>query len=144
MREHIRLTAMASILSVGLLVTPYTAFATSLEDALRAALSNSLSLSASRNNWAAARENIDDAQSSKEWRATGSLSGTQYMSNAATATRDGFLSSQSGSTTVTLSRNLYDGGQRDENLLLRQIQRDVAEARYLGAEQRVILATVEV
>ena len=69
---------------------PYTAFATTLEDALRAALSNSLSLSASRNNWAAARDNIDGAQSTEEWRATGTLSGTQSMTNAATATRDGF------------------------------------------------------
>ena len=143
MQTKIHLTAIASILSVGLLITPCTAFATTLEDALRAALSNSLSLSASRNNWAAARENIDGAQSTKEWRATGTLSGNQSMTNAATATRDGFLSSQRGSATVTLSRNLYDGGQRDENLLLRQLQRDIAEARYLGAEQRVILATVE-
>ena len=143
MQTKIYLTVIASIFSVGLLIIPYTAFAKTLEDALRAALSNSLSLSASRNNWAAARENIDGAQSTKEWRTTGTLSGTQSMTNAATATRDGFLSSQSGSATVTLSRNLYDGGQRDENLLFRQLQRDIAEARYLGAEQRVILATVE-
>ncbi len=90
MQMKIHLTAIASILSVGLLITPYTAFATTLEDALRAALSNSLSLSASRNNWRP-RENIDGAQSTKEWRATGTLSGTQSMTNAATATRDGFL-----------------------------------------------------
>ena len=76
MQTKIHLTAIASIFSVGLLITPYTTFATTLEDALRAALSNSLSLSASRNNWAAARENIDGAQSTKEWRATGTLSGT--------------------------------------------------------------------
>jgi len=143
MLKNIYLTAMASILFIGLLATPHTAFAITLEEALRASLSNSLTLSASRNNWVAARENIDSAQSTKEWRATGTLSGSQLMTNAATATREGFLSSQSGGATVTLSRNLYDGGQRDENLLLRQLQRDVAEARYLGTEQRVMLATVE-
>lgn len=137
------LSAAVSLLSAGLLLAPNPSSALSLEDAFRAGLSHSLALGASRNSWAAARDNIDGAQSTKEWRADGTVSGTQALTNAATAARDGFLASQSASATVNLSRNLYDGGQSSENTLLRTLQRDIAEARYLGVEQQVILGTAE-
>ena len=143
MPDKFRLAAVLSFVSVGFLAVPGAAFALSLEDAVKASLTNSLSLSASRNNWAAARDNIDTARSTKEWRATGTLSGTHFKTNSDSSTRDGFLDSQSGSATLKLARNLYDGGQQDENLILRTLQRDIAEARYLAAEQHVILSASE-
>ena len=143
MPDKFRLAAVLSFVSVGFLAVPGAAFALSLEDAVKASLTNSLSLSASRNNWAAARDNIDTALSTKEWRATGTLSGTHSKTDSDLATRDGFLDSQSGSATLKLARNLYDGGQQDENLILRKLQRDIAEARYLAAEQHVILSASE-
>ena len=143
MPDKFRLAAVLSFVSVGFLAVPGAAFALSLEDAVKASLTNSLSLSASRNNWAAARDNIDTARSTKEWRATGTLSGTHSKTDSDLATRDGFLDSQSGSATLKLARNLYDGGQQDENLILRTLQRDIAEARYLAAEQHVILSASE-
>jgi outer membrane protein len=143
MPDKFRLAAFLSFVSVGFLAVPGAALALSLEDAVKASLTNSLSLSASRNNWAAARDNIDTARSTKEWRATGTLSGTHSKTDSDLATRDGFLDSQSGSATLKLARNLYDGGQQDENLILRTLQRDIAEARYLAAEQHVILSASE-
>ena len=143
MPDKFRLATVLSFVSVGFLAVPEAAFALSLEDAVKASLTNSLSLSASRNNWAAARDNIDTARSTKEWRATGTLSGTHSKTDSDLATRDGFLDSQSGSATFKLARNLYDGGQQDENLILRTLQRDIAEARYLAAEQHVILSASE-
>ena len=143
MPDKFRLATVLSFVSVGFLAVPGAAFALSLEDAVKASLTNSLSLSASRNNWAAARDNIDTARSTKEWRATGTLSGTHSKTDSDLATRDGFLDSQSGSATLKLARNLYDGGQQDENLILRTLQRDIAEARYLAAEQHVILSASE-
>ena len=143
MPDKFRLATVLSFVSVGFLAVPGAAFALSLEDAVKASLTNSLSLSASRNNWAAARDNIDTALSTKEWRATGTLSGTHSKTDSDLATRDGFLDSQSGSATLKLARNLYDGGQQDENLILRALQRDIAEARYLAAEQHVILSASE-
>ena len=143
MPDKFRLAAVLSFVSVGFLAVPGAAFALSLEDAVKASLTNSLSLSASRNNWAAARDNIDTARSTKEWRATGTLSGTHSKTDSDLATRDGFLDSQSGSATLKLARNLYDGGQQDENMILRTLQRDIAEARYLAAEQHVILSASE-
>ena len=110
--------------------------ATGLDDALRAALANSLSLEASRKSWLAAREDIGTAIATSEWRATGTVVGNQKMINEASAKRDGFLDSQSATATVSLSRNLYDGGQTTETSKLRQIQLDIAEAGYRGAEQR--------
>ena len=76
MPDKFRLATVLSFVSVGFLAVPGAAFALSLEDAVKASLTNSLSLSASRNNWAAARDNIDTARSTKELRATGTLSGT--------------------------------------------------------------------
>lgn len=117
--------------------------ATSLDEALRAALANSLSLEASRNTWLAAREDIGTAISTSEWRATGSLVGTQKMTNEAAAKKSGFLDSQSATATVSLTKNLYDGGQTTETTRLRQIQLEIAEAGYRAAEQQVMLTVIE-
>ena len=82
MPDKFCLAAVLSFVSVGFLAVPGAAFALSLEDAVKASLTNSLSLSASRNNWAAARDNIDTALSTKEWRATGTLSGTHSKTDS--------------------------------------------------------------
>ena len=124
-----------------LLVSP--AAALSLDDALRTAVGNSLSLQSARESWLSAREDIGSAVSTSEWRATGTVTGNQYKTDAASAAKSGFLDSQSLNATVSLSRNLYDGGQTDENMRLRAMQLDIAEARYLAAEQRVLMQTVE-
>ena len=117
--------------------------ATTLDDALRAALDNSLALEASRKSWLAAREDIGTSISTSEWRATGTLVGNQKMIDEAAAKKDGFLDSQSATATVSLTRNLYDGGQTTETSRLRQIQLEIAEANYLGVEQRVMLQVIE-
>ena len=117
--------------------------ALTLDEALRAAVGNSLSLQSSRESWLAAREDIGTAVSTSEWRATGTLTGNQYKTDASSATKSGFLDSQTANATVSLSRNLYDGGQTDENTRLRKMQLDIAGARYLAAEQQVLMQTVE-
>lgn len=134
-------------LTVAVIVASFSlagpAAALTLEEALRAAVGNSLSLQSERESWLSAREEIGTAISTSEWRATGTLTGNQYKTDAPTAAKSGFLDSQSANATVSLSRNLYDGGQTDENTRLRTMQLDVAEARYLAAEQRVLMQTVE-
>ena len=125
------------------LATSVPAGAVTLEETLRAALSNSLTLQSARKSWLASREDIATAVSTSEWRATGTLTGNQYKTDAKGATKSGFLDSQSVNATVSLSRNLYDGGQTDENARLGAIQLDIAEARYRAAEQQVLLGTIE-
>ena len=136
------LSLFTSVLSIVLLpLAP--AGAVTLEETLRAALANSLSLQSARKSWLASREDIGAAVSTSEWRATGTLTGNQYKTDAPAARTGGFLDSQSMNATVSLSRNLYDGGQTDENTRLRTIQLHISEARYKAAEQKVLLATIE-
>jgi len=136
------IAVFATLSSAGLLLAAPAA-ALSLDEALRAAVGNSLSLQSARENWLAAREDIGSAVSTSEWRATGTVTGNQYKTDAASAAKSGFLDSQSLNASVSVSRNLYDGGQTDENMRLRTMQLDIAEARYLAAEQRVLMQTVE-
>ena len=123
------------------LVTP--AAATSFDTALRAALGNSLTLQSSRQDWLAAHEEIGTAISTSEWRTSGTFTGSQTKKDAASARKSGFLDSQSANATLSLSRNLYDGGQTKENTELRQMQTDMAEARYRGAEQQVLIDAID-
>lgn len=142
MRSSFRQPGLLLTVVSSLVLTAHPATAVTLEDSLRAALENSLSLQASRKSWLAAREEIGTAVATSEWRATGTVTGNQYKTEAASARKGGFLDSQSLNATVSLSRNLYDGGQTDENTRLRTIQLDVAEARYRAAEQRLLLDTI--
>ena len=117
--------------------------AMSFDDALTAALGNSLSLQSSRQEWLAAREEIGTAVSTSEWRSSGTLTGTQTKKDAGNARKSGFLDSQSASATVSLSKNLYDGGQTEQTTQLRQLQVDVAEARLRASEQQVLLSAIQ-
>lgn len=128
-----------------LLLSPMmsAAMATSLDTALRAALGNSLSLQSSRQDWLAAHEEIGTAVSTSEWRTSGTVTGSQTKKDADNAQKSGFLDSQSANASVSLSRNLYDGGQTRENTELRELQADLAEARYHVAEQQVLIGAID-
>lgn len=129
-----------TIILLSSLVSP--ASATSLDTALRAALGNSLSLQSARQDWLAAHEEIGTAVSTSEWRTSGTVTGSQTKKDAANAKKSGFLDSQSADATVSLSRNLYDGGQTRENTELRQLQTDMAEAKYRVTEQQVLIDAI--
>ena len=119
------------------------AMATSLDTALRAALGNSLTLQSARQDWLAAHEEIGTAVSTSEWRTSGTVTGSQTKKDAANARKSGFLDSQSANATLSLTRNLYDGGQTRENTTLRQLQTDLAEARYRVTEQQVLINAID-
>ena len=135
-------TICITVLST-VLVTSMPAGAVALEETLRAALSNSLALQSARKSWLASREDIGTAVSTSEWRTTGTLTGNQYKTDTKGTTKNGFIDSQSVNATVSLSRNLYDGGQTDENARLGAIRLDIAGAKYRAAEQQVLLGTIE-
>ena len=132
---------MPAIFILSSMVPP--ASATSLDTTLRAALGNSLTLQSSRQDWLAAHEDIGTAVSTSEWRANGTVTGSQTKKDAANARKSGFLDSQSANATLSLSRNLYDGGQTKENTELRKLQTELAEARYHVAEQQVLISAID-
>ncbi len=117
------------------------ASAASLDDALRAALANSDELSAAREEWVSARENVGTASSTSDWRATGTVTGT-HASKKTPASRV-YKDSQSGSASVSLSKNIYDGGQTVEKRTLGLINLEAAAANYDASEQRLVLTTIE-
>ena len=117
------------------------ALAFTLEDALRASLQTSSEIAAARQGWLAARENIETKTSTSDLKATLSVTGNQ--THADTPSSDGYKQSEYASGSVTVAKNLYDGGQTSANMKLAEIQLDQATASYLATEQIVILTIIE-
>jgi len=137
----IRQKITASILfgCMGMSTSP--AIAISLDDALRAGLENSTAIAAARQSWLAMREaigtNTSTSDLSARLNATGTVGTTDSRNGA------GFKQTNSIATGVTLSKNIYDGGQTKEKTLLAQINLQMATANYAKTEQAVILGTIE-
>ena len=122
-------------------ITSSPAFAISLNDALRASLENSSAIAAARQSWIAKREAIGTHTSTTDLRAR--LNATGSVGQIDNKAGQGFTKSQYLSTGVTLSKNLYDGGQTKEKTRLAEINLQQASAIYAKAEQGVILGTIE-
>ena len=117
------------------------ALADTLDDALRASLQTSSEIAAARQGWLAARENIETKTSTSDLKATLSVTGNQTHTD--TPSSNGYKQSEYGSGSITVAKNLYDGGQTSANMKLAEIQLDQATANYLATEQNVILTSIE-
>ena len=137
----IRRTIKAAVFIVCMGLTSLPALAISLDDALRASLENSSTLAAARQSWLATREAIGTNTSTTDLNAR--LNTTGSFGQIDSKAGQGFSKSQYLSTGVTLSKNLYDGGQTKEKLRLAEINLQQASAIYAKTEQGVILDTIE-
>ena len=117
------------------------AMAMSLEEAIRASLKNSTVILAARQSWVASRESIGVQTSTSDL--TARLTSTGTLAETDNHDGSGFNQSNSLGTGITLSKNLYDGGQAKENVRLAEINLQMASARYAKSEQTVILRTIE-
>jgi outer membrane protein len=115
--------------------------AQTLNDALRAGLLNSTELAAAREGWVAAREAVGSSSSTSDLSASFSSTGSYSRTDKKTGL--GFTSTDTFSNAVTLSKNIYDGGQTRENTTLAEINLKSAGAEYRNTEQSVILATAK-
>jgi outer membrane protein TolC len=111
--------------------------AISLEDAIRASLKNSTVILAARQSWIASRESIGSNTTTSDL--TARLTSTGTLAETDKQDGSGFNKSNSLGTGITLSKNLYDGGQAKENVRLAQINLQMASATYAKSEQAVIL-----
>ena len=115
------------------------AAALTLEEALTQSFITSNKIASSREGWVAARESIFSSNSTKEtslkYSGSGSLSETDSGS--------GYKSSDSYSNKITMSKNIYDGGQAKQNRLKAEISLQRTAAQHKGTEQEVILETVQ-
>jgi outer membrane protein len=122
-------------------ITSSPALAISLEESLRASLAKSSALAAARQSWLATREAIGTNTSTTDLKAR--LNATGSVGEIDSKAGQGFTKSQYVSTGVTLSKNLYDGGQTKEKTRLAEINLQQASAIYAKTEQVVILGTIE-
>ncbi len=117
------------------------ALADTLDDALRSSLQNSSEIAAARQGWLAAREIIETKTSTSDLKATLSVTGNQTHTH--TPSSNGYKQSEYASGSITVAKNLYDGGETLANMKLAEIQLDQATANYLEIEQNVILTSIE-
>ena len=115
--------------------------AISLQDAIRASLKNSNVILAARQSWVTSRESIGSNTSTTDLNAR--LTSTGRLAETDEKDGKGFNGSKSLGTGITLSKNLYDGGQTKENVRLARINLQMASAKYAKSEQSVILSTIE-
>ncbi len=115
--------------------------AMSLEEAIRASLKNSTVILAARQSWIASRESIGSNTSTSDL--TARLTSTGTLAETDNKDGSGFNNLNSLGTGITLSKNLYDGGQAKENVRLAQINLQMSSASYAKSEQTVILTTIE-
>ena len=137
----IRQTVKAAIFIGCMGMTSSPALAISLDDALRTSLENSSAIAAARQSWIATREAIGTHTSTTDL--TARLNATGSIGEIDSKAGQGFTKSQYLSTGVTLSKNLYDGGQTKEKTRLAEINLQQASAIYAKAEQGIILDTIE-
>jgi len=122
-------------------ITALPAMANTLDEVLRASLQNSSEIAAARQGWLAARETIQTKTATSDLKASFSATGNQTHTD--TPSNNGYKQSQYGSASITIGKDLYDGGQTKANMRLAQIQLDQATALYLATEQTVMLASIE-
>ena len=134
-------TVKAAVLIGCIGITSSPALAISLDEALRASMANSSAIAAARQSWLATREAIGTNTSTSDL--TARLNATGSVGQIDSKAGQGFTKSQYLSTGVTLSKNLYDGGQTKEKTLLAEINLQQASAIYAKTEQGVILGTIE-
>ncbi|MBT6415058.1 TolC family protein [Candidatus Puniceispirillum sp.] len=141
MKYVFRSLQIAFALCFNVMVGSTSAHTATLEDALRTSLVNSADLAAARQSWISARENIGVSASTSDL--TGTIKVTGNQSHSDTSKTNGFDQSQYASGAITLSKNLYDGGQTAENTKLAHYKLDAETANYKNTEQALILRTIE-
>ena len=138
---NIHSTIFVRILLCFLLLISTPSMATSFNEIISSSLANSITLAAARQNWLAIRESIGSSTLTSDLSARLHSSGSLGQSDK--KDRSGFKKMQSISTGVTLSKNLYDGGQTFEKTRLNRIELQAASANYSKIEQSIILMTIK-
>ena len=139
--RNIHFTVFVTVLFWFLLLFSTPSFSTPFNEIIRNSLANSITLAAARQNWIASRESIGSSTLTSDLSAR--LTSTGLLGQSDNKDGSGFKKNQSITTGVTLSKNLYDGGQTNEKTRLGQIKLQASSANYSKVEQLVILTTIE-
>jgi outer membrane protein len=137
-------TVLSTILAAGFI--PVTGFAETLQDALASAYNSNPTLSASRAGQRATSENITQARAG--WLPTVTLqgsSGTQETKNEGSAFSSGgtALKSKPVSGSVSVSQNIFRGGQTVYQTRSAKAQTRAGEANLVAVEQQILFSAVQ-
>ena len=139
--KHLTSRIVMMFAGCGVLLFSPAGLAADLDGSMRAALGNSASLATARQSWIAAREAIGTDTVTTDWSATGDFTGTQAQTDSAASS--GYVDSTSATASITLSKNLYDGGQAREGTKLDLIMLRAETASYESVEQMVLISAIE-
>ena len=118
------------------------ATADTLNEALLAGLQKSDSLTAARHGYVAAKQSLITAQAGNNLTGTVSVTGSHTESDKKNQS-GGFQSSQSFSSRVAVSKQLYDSGEADARVMSAEHALLATRASYRAQEQGVMLAIVD-
>ena len=134
--------AFAVVVSLSATSMPMMAQAETLQESLLAGIEKSDSLMASRQNYVAALQQIGIAGAGNDLSGTVTITGAQTESDAKNRS-GGFQSSQSFSSRIAISKQLFDSGEIDARTAVAQYGIAASTASYRSAEQATILTIID-
>jgi outer membrane protein len=133
---------LAVVAGLGFSAVPFMASAETLQESLLAGIEKSDSLMASRQNYVAAKQQIGIAGAGNDLSGTVTITGAQTQSDSKHKS-GGFASSQSFSSRIAISKQLYDSGEIDARTAVADYGIASASASYHSAEQSTILSIID-
>ena len=133
---------LAVVAGLGFSAAPFMANAETLQESLLAGIEKSDNLMASRQNYVAAKQQIGIAGAGNDLSGTVTITGAQTESDSKHKS-GGFASSQSFSTRIAISKQLYDSGEIDARTAVADYGIASASASYHSAEQTTILSIID-
>ena len=118
------------------------AFAETMDEALLSGLVKSDNLNAARQNYIAIRETLTIANASNDLTGTVTITGAQTETDRKNSS-GGFQSSQSLSSRIAISKQLFDSGEGNARIEAANYNLMSAEASYRATEQREILSIID-
>jgi outer membrane protein TolC len=112
-----------------------------LDLSVNEALKNSLELKSQHYKLEATKYSLGEAYSSKDW--SSSLSSTFNSSNKQSDRVGAYTNDDTTTSTISLSKNLFDGGESFERYRIAKDNIRLNELRLYKVEQDIILETIE-
>ena len=111
------------------------------EHAIHEALKNSLELKAQNYKLAATKNSLEEASSSKDW--TNSFSTTYKSENKDSNSQGSFVNDDTTTSTISLSKKIFDGGKAYEKISIAKENIKVEEYTLNVIEQKIILNSIK-
>ena len=111
------------------------------EHSIHEALKNSLELKAQNYKLAATKNSLEEAGSSKDW--TNSFSTTYKSENKDSNSQGSFVNDDTTTSTISLSKKIFDGGKAYEKISIAKENIKVEEYTLNVIEQKIILNSIK-